>query len=204
MQAEPPRTRPTVLVVDDDQAIAELVQALLTAAGYDVSCVPQVEREPILAAVARLEPDCVLLDSSAGVEYGAYWEVAAELAKRGHAIPVVMFTAHTLASREANAGASIRSQAAEFSGVVAKPFDIDVLRVAVAKAVSKSTPLDQAATDLARTRGLAEELQQAGAANIAASTQREWITARVPSGALVQLYWWADEGVYYVGRYSDR
>jgi hypothetical protein len=53
-----------------------------------------------------LEPDCVLLDSDAGGDYGQSWDTAAWAHARGRPSPVVMFTAHIGASREADEGTS--------------------------------------------------------------------------------------------------
>jgi hypothetical protein len=43
-----------------------------------------------------LEPDCVLLDSSASDDYGDSWELASALHRRGRPIPVIMFSGHVL------------------------------------------------------------------------------------------------------------
>jgi DNA-binding response OmpR family regulator len=59
-----PQPVPAVLIVDDDRDIAELVEAVLTDASYTVSLLHQLEPEMVVAAVGRLEPDCLLLDSS--------------------------------------------------------------------------------------------------------------------------------------------
>lgn len=53
----------SVLCVDDDRDVAEVVQAVLTDEGYKVSCLYELEDEALLRAVGRLEPDVVLLDS---------------------------------------------------------------------------------------------------------------------------------------------
>jgi CheY-like chemotaxis protein len=60
--------RPSVLVVDDDRDVAELIQAILTDAGYPTSCLYTLEDNALLRATGRLEPDCVLLDGPAGPE----------------------------------------------------------------------------------------------------------------------------------------
>jgi CheY-like chemotaxis protein len=130
-----------VLVVDDDRDIGRLVEAVLSDAGYGVAVLDQLDAETVLAAVGWLEPDCVLLDSSgAAADYGASWALAERLAARERPVPVVMFTAHAAALREATANESGRSQAAHFAGVLSKPFDLDDLEAMVAQAPSGRIP----------------------------------------------------------------
>src|SRR5262245_605572 len=103
----------TVLVVDDDRDVAELTEALLTDDGYTVSCLFTAEADLVREAVGRLEPDCVLLDSTGPTrDFGTSWDLAEHLARRERPVPVVMFTAHSAAVREAQAQASLRSQRA--------------------------------------------------------------------------------------------
>src|SRR5438067_1250718 len=79
-----------VLVVDPDRDIAELVQAILTDEGYEVSCLYGYRGDRLRAAVGRLEPDCVLLDGSGADGYGDSWEEARRLGRRARPVPVVM------------------------------------------------------------------------------------------------------------------
>ena len=201
-------TKPTasVLIVDDDRDIAELVEGILTDEGFTVSCLFDLQLEALLEMVGRLEPDCVLLDSSGTGDYGGSWEWATRLTRRERPIPVIMFTAYQTATEEAEAATSERSWAAGFSGVVHKPFELEDLLAAVAKAVGESTSFDLSPrAEAARTRALVEHLEEGGATDIRPSTLREWVTFRTPAGNLVKLYWWQRRGVYLVGRYaSDR
>ena len=57
--------RATVLVVDDDNDIADLVEELLMSEGYAVTTLRSRNLESVQAAVERLRPDCVLLDGYA-------------------------------------------------------------------------------------------------------------------------------------------
>lgn len=194
----------TVLIVDNDRDIAELVRALLTDEGYSVSCLYDRDRDAIAAAVGRLEPDCILLDGESGMggDYGASWAEAARLAGRGRAIPVLMFTAHAPASDEAEAGESDRARAAHFSAVIRKPFDVDHLVDAVAKATGETPRFDRSpAADLERTSRLVARLKETGAMDVRSSTRREWVTFRAGDDSLFQLYWWQKGGCYYVGAY---
>jgi CheY-like chemotaxis protein len=193
-----------VLIVDNDRDISELARALLTDEGYEVACLYEHGQNDVPAAVGRLEPDCVILDGESGWggDYGSSWGEAADLRARGRMVPVIMFTAHAGASAEAEAGESERAQAAGFSSVIRKPFDVDELVDAVAKATGESAKFDASpAADLERSRSLAAKVEQLGARDVRASTRREWITFRAPDDSLFQLYWWQKGGCYYVGAY---
>jgi hypothetical protein len=79
----------------------------------------------IQTAVARLEPNVVVLDGASPTGYGQSWCAAAWLNERDRRTPVVMFTGDARDLAEAKLGESARSQRAAFAGIVAKPFDGD-------------------------------------------------------------------------------
>ena len=193
----------SVLCVDDDRDVAEVVQAVLEDEGYAVSCLYELADDALLRAVGRLEPDVILLDSASSADYGASWELAAALTNRRRPVPVVMFTAHGAAVAEASAG-SARTQAAGFAAILPKPFHLDELITAVATAAGRSTPFDQSeAADAGRTNELVASLQARGATEVRPSRMREWALFRDAKGRLVQIYWWQNRGVFQVGRYRD-
>jgi len=132
-----------VLIVDDDADIANLVDEVLSEDGYAVTILRDARIEAIQAAVAQLEPDCMLLDGGVGSGYGASWESAAQMAARLPAVPVIMFTAHAGASAEAMENTSERSQAAGFAAVLPKPFNLTELLRAIEVAVGESHRSDQ-------------------------------------------------------------
>ena len=134
-----------VLVVDDDAMIADLVTEVLTEEGYAVTILARPNTEAIHATMTELQPDCVLLDSDVPGSFGVSWASAAWMAAQRHAVPVIMFSADADATAEASSHASERSQAAHFSSVLPKPFDLDELLGAVALAVSQS-PFRQRST----------------------------------------------------------
>lgn len=202
----PDQTSPArVLIVDRDADVVGVVQAILTDAGYLTSTVTDHSHDAIMRAVGRVEPDCLLLDGSSSSEYGASWEAAASLAGRQRAVPVVMFSAHTPALREAAEGTSERAVAAGFAAVLAKPFDIDELLDAVAHATNRSVSFDRSPeADGRRNLTLVRELRARGATDIRTSNRREWATFIPGDDAiLAQLYWWEALGVYVVGRYDQ-
>ena len=132
------KAREMVLVVDDDNDIADLVEAFLTGEGYAVATLRDRNLESVQAAVERRRPDCVLLDGHARGSENTSWTEAAWMASQVDAVPVILFSADRQATSEAEQDESERSHAAGFSSVLPKPFDLDELVRAVALAVSQS------------------------------------------------------------------
>ncbi|MCC7368044.1 MAG: response regulator [Chloroflexi bacterium] len=107
---------PTILVVDDDEAIRTVVSMVLADEGYRV-----VMAEHGRAALERLaseQPDLILLDMRMPIMDG--WELArAYRSSPGpHASIVVLSAAQDAAARAAQIDAD---------GYLAKPFDLDEL-----------------------------------------------------------------------------
>jgi CheY-like chemotaxis protein len=196
---------PVVLIVDDDHDIGAMLQAILVDEGYSVSCLYQSTPAALNAALGRLEPDCILLDSMGGSnDYGEAWEAARKIHERGRPVPVVMFTGRSEAVREARANQTERSQAAGFVGVLSKPFDLDDLLSTVANATGQSIPFDRSReADAQRTQALVAILEAEGVSEIHTSTLREWAIFRLGNGRWAQLYWWQALGVYYAGEYRE-
>lgn len=103
----------SVLVLDDDVTIAELLRVVLTEAGYDVR-VGISERD-----LPHGRFDCIVTDlmsvGAYSVEDARDWIL--RLADRFPAVPVIVVTAHPEAAKDAAAlGAA---------AVIMKPFDVD-------------------------------------------------------------------------------
>ncbi|MBE9402960.1 MtrAB system response regulator MtrA [Brachybacterium sp. p3-SID1565] len=79
-----------ILVVDDDQAIAEMVGIVLRGKGYEVITFP--DGASALEAFARVRPDVVLLDLMLPGMDGI--EVCRRL-RAGSGVPIIMLTART-------------------------------------------------------------------------------------------------------------
>ena len=69
-------TKGTVLIVDDDRDIADLVLEVLQEEGYAVLLVHEPGSDAVRIAVDEVEPDCVLLDGGVGASYGSSWDDA--------------------------------------------------------------------------------------------------------------------------------
>jgi len=126
-QAEPPRSKGRVLVVDDDVTVAELFRKLLVKEGYSVDVVH--DGPDALEAVAEHRPDLILLDVNmpgmSGMEVCR--RVKRDLASR--LTPVVMVTG--LAERERRIE-GLEAGADDFLG---KPVDTQELLARVASLV---------------------------------------------------------------------
>ena len=127
---------PKVLVIDNDDDVAEIVREVLAEAGFEVTILRDVRPEAVRTTVGQLEPDCVLLDGEGSYGYGSSWDQAGWLSRRGRPVPVLMFTAGQAAPDEVGAARSARSRA--FAGVVPKPFDTDELVGIVTRCISGS------------------------------------------------------------------
>jgi len=106
----------TVLVVDDDRDIVNLVALVLGFAGYQVQTA--ADGQEALEAVGRGMPDLILLDMKMPVMDG--WEFAKEFqAKYDLRTPIVVLTAATDARK--------RAEEIGAAGWVGKPFELETL-----------------------------------------------------------------------------
>jgi CheY-like chemotaxis protein len=126
---------PRVLLVENDAQLAELLQVVLSAQGYQVATLPDTSTDAVQAAVERCHPDCVILDGSGPLDYGESWATAAWLHQRQPPVPTIMLTSYVHSAEEARAGVTPRSQVATFAAVLVKPLQLTDLLTAVARAV---------------------------------------------------------------------
>jgi DNA-binding response OmpR family regulator len=119
-----------ILVVEDDTALARLMEALLSSAGHTVRTVG--DGESAVAAVRDARPALVLLDLTIPKLDG--WQVLERLRAGGNAPPVVLFTGDHTASR--------RAQNAGVAAAILKPFDVDELLATVERLLAPSSDAD--------------------------------------------------------------
>jgi DNA-binding response OmpR family regulator len=106
----------TILVLDDDQVILDLLQAVLTDAGYEIVVAPSLEAVPADTSADIVITDLVPLK---GYKRETALEWITALRERFAGSPLVVVTAHADAVAEADMlGAN---------AIIAKPFDVDVL-----------------------------------------------------------------------------
>ena len=127
-----------VLIVEDDQDLAAVVQSILEEEGLITVRLRPGTEAALQEAATRLRPRCILLDGAGRAGYGRSWSDAAWLHAHLPAIPVLMFSADAMATREAQEDASSRSQAAAFAGILNKPFEIDELIGLVTRTISQN------------------------------------------------------------------
>ena len=108
-----------ILVVEDDQPLARLMEALLESAGYHVRSVG--DGESALEVVDAERPALVLLDLTLPRLDG--WDVLDRLRERADAPPVILFTGYHAASH--------RATSAGAAAAILKPFDVDDLLATV-------------------------------------------------------------------------
>lgn len=198
-----PRRVKTVLVVDDDRDIAEVVQTILLDEGFKVSCLYLPDQADVRAAIDQIEPDCVLLDGGDLRHAEGTWQTASWLAARPRPIPAVLLTGDPPTRDEAVADLSERAKAAQVAGVIPKPFNIDQVVAAVHNAVGEPVHPVTDAQELAEHDELVTRLRAAGAANLTTSAiGRSWasFTAGRPP-ASYKVYRWRTAGAYFLGRY---
>lgn len=119
---------PRILIVDDEPAVADLIEAVLREEGYTVAIARDGAQGLVLAR--DWAPDLILMDVLLpGVDGGTAIRVLkAEPATAG--IPIIAMSA----------GRTIREHSGELDdadGALAKPFDIDALLAQVAFHLSR-------------------------------------------------------------------
>jgi DNA-binding response OmpR family regulator len=107
---------PRVLVVEDDDNIRDLVDIVLSTAGYEVLTAPN--GAAALQLIGQTRPDLVLLDMRMPVMDG--WEFARRYRERAEpAAPILVLTA----ARDAAA----RAAEIDANGYLGKPFEMQEL-----------------------------------------------------------------------------
>ena len=124
----------TVLVVEDDPGLSEVVGSVLTLAGYRPIAI--ADHGLIGASLDRWLPSCVILDGELrSTGESRTWDDAAAIRRAHPTVPVVMFSADSAALAEGRTGRSRRSRAAGFAGFVGKPFVVEEFLATVKQAV---------------------------------------------------------------------
>ena len=132
-----------LLLIEDDQTIAELLAYNLRHAGYDVLC--ETDGRAGLTAALSCDIDLVILDLMIPEIDGM--AVSAELAHRKPDLPIIMLTART--GRED----MLEGFAAGADDYITKPFDLDELLARVAARLRRTSPPSRAESPV-RIEGL--------------------------------------------------
>jgi signal transduction histidine kinase len=137
----------TVLLVEDDVRLSEVVGSVLTLAGYRPIVI--AEHTLIPEAIASWRPRCVIMDGEldAGGQNRS-WDDAAAIRRAHPDIPVLMMTADSAALAEAQARHSRRSRAAGFAGFVSKPFHVEAFLATLTGALEAPAPAYEVADNV--------------------------------------------------------
>jgi DNA-binding response OmpR family regulator len=142
-----PGRGPRILLVEDDEDIAGVLRLILEESGYAVVVSRSLAEG--LAALALTGFDMIITDGFSSLPRDVIGNTGALLAAAG-AIPVALFTAHMIEPAVA--------RSAGFRGVIAKPFDLDVLMRQVHALLSEPTPDN--GDPVPATSAVAREMEQ--------------------------------------------
>src|SRR5581483_3296430 len=121
-----------ILVVDDDQAIRQVITMILESEDYEVATA--ADGLEALDRIAEAPPAVVLLDLQMPVLTG--WDVINRLRDAGTAVPVVVMTAGYRAQAEAAAH--------DAAGYLAKPFELDDVLSVVGRLTGRTSAAGEA------------------------------------------------------------
>lgn len=117
-----------VLIADDEKNMRWVLRQALEPDGFEV--VEAADGKEALAAVSEVPPDIMLLDHRMPAPDGM--EVLRRVRSKGHNFPIIMLTAH------GNVEQAVEAMKAGASEYLTKPFDLDELKIVIAKAVQFS------------------------------------------------------------------
>ena len=123
---------PTILVVEDEPAILELLRVNLADAGYDVRAAPDAEAAQ--AAVDSVLPDLVLLDWMLPGQSGLAFAKRLRADSRTRDLPIIMVTAR---SDEADKVAGLEAWVDDY---VTKPFSPRELKARIKSVLRRRAP----------------------------------------------------------------
>jgi two-component system OmpR family response regulator len=132
---------PTVLVVDDEPNIRELVQVALTFHGCTV--VTAASGQAALREAAASEPDLVVLDVVLPDLDG--FEVCRRLRARGDEVPIIFLTARDTSSD------TVQGLALGGDDYVTKPFSVEALVARIRAVLRRAARAGETGTDEAAT-----------------------------------------------------
>lgn len=119
----------TVLVADDEKNMRWVLAQALEAEGFQV--LQAADGKEALSAIAEAEPDVLVLDHRMPKPDGM--EVLRRIRAQGSTFPVIMLTAH------GNVAQAVEAMKAGANEYLTKPFDLEELKIAIAKALRLSS-----------------------------------------------------------------
>jgi len=122
-----------LLIIDDEASLRDFLSIVFEEEGWRVEAAASLA--DARQAVARQEPDVILCDLM--LPDGSGIDFLREVKTQNEAIPVVMITAHT------STRSAVEALKAGAHDYIAKPFDIDELKIIVGKAVERKELEDE-------------------------------------------------------------
>ena len=143
------RTRPLILIADDDEDILELVRLRLSRSGYDT--VLARNGAEALAAARERTPDLALLDVSMPAMSGYEVTAALKADAATKEIPIILLTAR------AQTGDVTKGFEAGADDYITKPFSPQALQIRVAAALGDAAGQTSPQTMLGSIRPAASQ-----------------------------------------------
>ena len=124
-----------LLLVEDEDDIAEFLRAYFRASGYDLVHLDPTSAQQVVAAVDEHKPECVLLDYGLRGFSGNEAYRLLRSAGRFAFLPVIVVTA------DITARAAVAQQATGIDGFVEKPFNVNSLAEVVSSRIEAAKVL---------------------------------------------------------------
>ncbi len=122
-----------LLIVDDEASLRDFLSIVFEEDGWSTSTASSLEAAR--ASIGKSEPDVVLCDLM--LPDGTGLELLREIKTQNNSIAVIMITAHTSTKSAVEA---LKAGAADY---IAKPFDVDELKIIIRKAVERKELEDE-------------------------------------------------------------
>ena len=132
-------SRRKVLLVDDDQSHRQVVRAMLSPLGFEITDIGNALE--VLPTIEAQRPDLVLLDVSMPGQTG--WEVLQRLRVQKHPMPVVMVSA------DANEGQHAKDSPRLHDGYIIKPVRLNLLLDTIGQVLDLEWRFEKSAEPLA-------------------------------------------------------
>jgi DNA-binding response OmpR family regulator len=126
-----PESPTSVVIVDDDPALTDLLVQYINVLGFRAIAVPPVSSEQVAFSIVAQTPDVVLLDIDLGETSGL--DVARDLRQQGYDGTVVAMTGLVFTESPG------KGRLVSFNALWSKPIDPDVIK-AFLSALSRSNP----------------------------------------------------------------
>jgi DNA-binding NtrC family response regulator len=122
-----------LLIVDDEASLRDVLSIVFEGEGWSVSTAGSLDQAR--TALAKSEPELVLCDVM--LPDGSGLDLLREIKAQNPSIVVIMITAHTSTKSAVDA---LKAGAADY---IAKPFDVDELKIIISKAVERKELEDE-------------------------------------------------------------